>query len=83
MRTRGNEVKFVRITCTGREGSEAKVIMNGAEAGTLNITTPDTEETILVPVPEEMQKSEIINVSINTAEDKMSPMIYEVRLVTE
>ena len=83
MRTRGNEVKFVRITCTGREGSEAKVIMNGAEAGTLNITTPNTEETILVPVPEEMQKSEIINVSINTAEDKMSPMIYEVRLVTE
>ena len=83
MRTRGNEVKFVRIVCTGREGSEAKVIMNGAEAGTLNITTPDTEETILVPVPEEMQKSEIINVSINTAEDKMSPMIYEVRLVTE
>ena len=83
MRTRGNEVKFVRITCTGREGSEAKVIMNGAEAGTLNITTPDTEETILVPVPGEMQKSEIINVSINTAEDKMSPMIYEVRLVTE
>ena len=82
-RTRGNEVKFVRITCTGREGSEAKVIMNGAEAGTLNITTPDTEETILVPVPGEMQKSEIINVSINTAEDKMSPMIYEVRLVTE
>ena len=83
MRTRGNEVKFLRITCTGREGSEARVMMNGTEAGTLCVKTPNTEETILVPVPEEMQNADVITVTVSTAQDKMSPMIYEVRLVKE
>jgi hypothetical protein len=83
MRTRGNEVKFLRITCTGREGSEARVMMNGTEVGRLSVKTPNTEETILVPVPEEMQNADVITVTVSTAQDKMSPMIYEVRLVKE
>ena len=83
MRPRGNEVKFLRITCTGREGSEARVMMNGTEAGTLSVKTPNTEETIIVPVPEEMQNADVITVTVSTAQGKMSPMIYEVRLVKE
>ena len=58
-------------------------MMNGTEVGRLSVKTPNTEETILVPVPEEMQNADVITVTVSTAQDKMSPMIYEVRLVKE
>ena len=83
MNTRGHEVKHLRITCTGREGSEAVVTMNGIEAGTFRTSAPNTEETLLVPVPEQAVENGQVNVRISAAAGKASPMIYEVRLVIE
>lgn len=83
LKSKGNEVRFVRIICTGREGAQATVTMNGIEAGTIQTATPNTEETFMVPVPEELVTSDLITVSFKSAENGMSPMFYEVRLVKE
>ena len=83
LKSKGNEVRFVRIVCTGREGAQATVTMNGIEAGTIQTATPNTEETFMVPVPEELVSSDQITVTFKSAETGMSPMLYEVRLVKE
>ena len=78
--SKGNEVRFVRVICTGREGSQATVTMNGIEAGTIRTAVPNTDEIFMVPVPEELATSDQITVSFSAAENGMSPMFYEVRL---
>ena len=83
MNTRGHEVKHLRIRCTGREGSEAVVTMNGIEAGSFKTGTPNTEETHLIPVPQQIAGEGQIIIRISSAEGKASPMIYETRLVIE
>ena len=83
LKSKGNEVRFVRVICTGREGAQATVTMNGIEAGTIQTATPNTEETFMVPVPAELMKSDQLTVSFSSAENGMSPMFYEVRLVKE
>ena len=83
MGTRGHEVKHLRITCTGREGAEAVVMMNGAEAGSIITGTPNTEETHLIPVPAHVASEGQITVIFKAASGKFTPTIYEVRLVTE
>jgi hypothetical protein len=83
MNTRGHEVKHLRIICTGREGSEAVVTMNGIEAGSFKTGTPNTEETNLIPVPQQIAGEGQIIIRISSAEGKASPMIYETRLVIE
>lgn len=83
MNTRGHEVKHLRIICIGREGSEAVVTMNGIEAGSFKTGTPNTEETHLIPVPQQIAREGQIIIRISSAESKASPMIYETRLVIE
>lgn len=78
--SKGSEVRFVRVICTGREGSQATVSMNGIEAGTIRTAVPNTDEIFMVPVPEELATSDQITVSFSAAENGMSPMFYEVRL---
>lgn len=81
--TRGHEAKHLRVTCTGREGSEAMVMMNGTEAGTFSTGTPDTEETYLIPVPAQVASEGQITVMFKAGPGKFTPTVYEVRLVTE
>jgi hypothetical protein len=83
MNTRGNEVKNLRIVCTGRGGSEAVIMMNGTEAGRFRTVSPNTEETHLISVPADMTKADTITVTISCSGERSTPMIYEVRLVTE
>jgi hypothetical protein len=83
MNTRGHEVKYLRIICTGRDGSEATVTMNGIEAGSFRTGTPNTEETHLIPVPQQVAGEGQIIIKISAAAGKASPMIYETRLVIE
>ena len=83
MNTRGHEVKYLRIICTGRDGSEATVTMNGIEAGSFRTGTPNTEETHLIPVPQQAAGEGQIIIKISSAAGKASPMIYETRLVIE
>jgi hypothetical protein len=83
MNTGGNEVKNLRIVCTGREGSEAVIMMNGTEAGRFRTVSPNTEETHLISVPADMTKADTITVTISCSGERSTPMIYEVRLVTE
>ena len=81
LKSKGNEVESVRVVCTGREGSEATVTMNGIEAGTVQTSAPNTEEIILIPVPAELAESDLITVTFTSPENGMSPMFYEVRLI--
>ena len=83
MNTRGHEVKYLRIICTGRDGSEATVTMNGIEAGSFRTGTPNTEETHLIPVPQQAAGEGQIIIKVSSAAGKASPMIYETRLVIE
>ena len=83
MNTRGHEVKYLRIICTGRDGSEATVTMNGIEAGSFRTSTPNTEEIHLIPVPQQVAGEGQIIIKISSAAGKASPMIYETRLVIE
>ena len=83
MNTKGNEVKNLRIVCTGREGAEATVTMNGTEAGSFKTVTANTEETHTIQVPAHLAKEDVITVTIRCAGQRMTPMIYEVRLVKE
>ena len=83
LNTRGHEVKHLRVTCTGREGSEAIVMMNGTEAGIVTTGTPDMEETYLIPVPANTAAEGQITVMFKAGSGKFTPTVYEVRLVTE
>ena len=83
MNTKGNEVKNLRIVCTGREGAEATVTMNGTEAGSFKTVTANTEETHTIPVPAHLAKEDVITVTIRCAGQRMTPTIYEVRLIKE
>ncbi len=83
MNTRGNEVKYLRITCTGREGSEGMVTMNGTPAGSFKTINVNTEETHMIPVPEDMRKADAITITVSCTGERSTPMIYEARLVTE
>ena len=83
MRTRGDDVRSIRIICTGREGSEAVVLINGIQAGNIRTVTANTEETHLVVIPESVRTEDVITVTIKAAAEKTSPMVYEVRLISE
>ena len=83
MTTKGNEVKYLRITCTGREGAEGSVSMNGTEAGSFRTVNANVEETYLITVPEDLAKAETITVAIRCTGERATPMVYEVRLVKE
>ena len=83
MNTKGSEVKALRIVWNGREGAATKVSMNGTEVGTFKPAIPNMEETMLIPVPEDMKKADLITVTISCAGERSSHMVYEVRLVKE
>ena len=83
MNTRGQEAKNLRITCTGREGSEAVVLMNGIEAGSFRTATPDTEEIHIIQVPAKIAAESRITVMFKAESGKFTPTVYEVRLVKE
>lgn len=81
LNTRGDIVQNLRITCTGREGSEATVIMNGVEAGTFRSSAANQEEIHLVSVPDSLRSADTLTITIRSSSEKATPMIYEVRLV--
>jgi hypothetical protein len=83
MNTRGQEAKNLRITCSGREGSEAVVIMNGIEAGSFRTEAPDTEEIHMIQVPAKIAAENHITVTLKAGTGKFTPTVYEVRLVKE
>lgn len=83
MSTRGTEAAGLRIVCVGREGSEGIVEMNGISAGTFRTEASNTEEIITIPVPAEIGNEEMITIKIKAADGKITPMIYEVRLVKQ
>ena len=83
MSTRGHEVKSLRVTCSGREGSQAVVTINGIEAGSFRTGTPDTEEIHVIAIPEQAADEGQITVTVKAASGKFTPSIYEVRLITE
>ena len=80
MNPNGNIIQHIRIICTGAQGNEAMVLVNGVEAGSLKTMTPGEEERHLVPVPAELQNADLMTVTVKGMNGQSSPMIYEVRL---
>ena len=80
MNPKGNTIQHIRITCTGAQGNEAMVLVNGMEAGSFKTMTPGEEERHLVPVPAELQNADLMTVTVKGMNGQSSPMIYEVRL---
>lgn len=81
MNTKGQEVQHVRIICNGYENSEAEVFVNGIPAGSFRAMTPGNEETHLIGIPLELRKENVLRVTVKGPEDKITPKIYEVRIV--
>jgi len=81
LKTSGTEEPYVRFTCTGREGSEAIVEINGKEAGRIRIAGIAPEEIHGVMIPEEFKPESRITVKVKSADGKRTPMFYEVRLI--
>ena len=80
MNPKGNTIQHIRITCRGSEGNEAMVLVNGVEAGSFKTMTPGNDEMHLVPVPSELQNTDLMTVTIKGINEQSTPMIYEVRL---
>lgn len=80
MNPKGNTIQHIRITCRGSEGNEAMVLVNGVEAGSFKTMMPGSDETHLVPVPADLQRANLMTVTIKGLHGQSTPMIYEVRL---
>lgn len=80
MNPKGNTIQHIRITCRGLEGNEAMVLVNGVEAGSFKTVMPGNDEMHLVPVPADLQRANLMTVTVKGMNGRSTPMIYEVRL---
>ena len=80
MNPKGQPVQHLRIMCTGREGSEAAILVNGIEAGRLKTMVAGEVETHLIDIPESQKNENLMTVTIKGTDGKATPRLFEVRL---
>ena len=80
MNPKGQPVQQVRIVCTGREGSEAVILVNGIEAGRLKTMVAGEVETHLIDIPESQKNENLMTITIKGTDGKATPRLFEVRL---
>lgn len=80
MNPKGQAVQYIRIVCTGREGSEAAILVNGVEAGRLKTMAAGETETHLIAIPESQKSDNLMTVTIKGTDSKATPRLFEVRL---
>jgi hypothetical protein len=80
MNPKGQPVQQVRIVCTGREGSEAAILVNGIEAGRLKTMVAGEVETHLIDIPESQKNENLMTITIKGTDGKATPRLFEVRL---
>lgn len=80
MNTKGMKPQYIRVVCTSRTNAEAVVKINGSEIGSFSTGNTNTEETIMIPIPEDMQGADKLTVGFYAAGGS-APLMYEVRLM--
>lgn len=81
MKTNGKKVSTVQITFKATKGQDARIWINGKEAGKLTAgqTNEWTTQTFDIP---EGSPAETMEVKISTGSSKETPAVYEVRSLT-
>lgn len=83
MKTNGKQVRKVRVLFRPENHRDARVWINGQEAGTL-VGKPGSGLSVgMVDVPVSLQSNEQLEIKIGKGNEKVTPHIYEVRLITE
>ena len=83
MKTNGKQVNKVRIRFRSEIRKDAKVWINGQEVGKLADKPASDLSVGIVDVPVSMQSDDQLEIKIGRGNEKVTPHIYEVRLVTE
>ena len=83
MKTNGKQVNKVRIRFRSEIRKDAKVWINGQEVGRLAGKPASDVSVGILDVPASMQSNEQLEIKIGKGNEKVTPHIYEVRLVTE
>ncbi len=83
MKTNGKQVNKVRIRFRPEIRKDAKVWINGQEVGRLAGKPASDVSVGIFDVPASMQSNEQLEIKIGKGNEKVTPHIYEVRLVTE
>lgn len=83
MKTNGKQVNKVRIRFRSEIRKDAKVWINGQEVGRLAGKPASDVSVGIFDVPASMQSNEQLEIKIGKGNEKVTPHIYEVRLVTE
>ena len=83
MKTNGKQVNKVRIRFRSEIRKDAKVWINGQEVGRLAGKPVSDVSVGIFDVPASMQSNEQLEIKIGKGNEKVTPHIYEVRLVTE
>lgn len=83
MKTNGKQVNKVRIRFRSEIRKDAKVWINGQEVGRLAGKPASDVSVGIFDVPASMQSNEQLEIKIGKGNEKVTPHIYEVRLVAE
>ena len=83
MKTSRKQVNKVRIRFRPEIRKDAKVWINGQEVGRLAGKPASDVSVGIFDVPASMQSNEQLEIKIGKGNEKVTPHIYEVRLVTE
>ena len=83
MKTSGKQVNKVRIRFRPEIRKDAKVWINGQEVGRLAGKPASDVSVGIFDVPASMQSNEQLEIKIGKGNEKVTPHIYEVRLVAE
>ena len=83
MKTNGKQVNKVRIRFRPEIRKDAKVWINGQEVGRLAGKPVSDVSVGIFDVPASMQSNEQLEIKIGKGNEKVTPHIYEVRLVAE
>ena len=80
MRANGKKVSKVKITFKATNDNDARILINGQEAGILKAEPVNelTTQTLDIPQP---VLTETVEVKVSTNHSKETPAIYEIRLM--
>jgi hypothetical protein len=81
MRTNGYAIKSMQVICNGNDRTDASVIVNGKEVGTITPANSRTPQTFTFDLSKVAPNDGILVVKFAPKNKDNTPMFYEVRLM--
>jgi hypothetical protein len=81
MRTNGYAIKSMQVICSGNDRTDASVIVNGKEVGTITPANSRTPQTFTFDLSKVAPNDGILVVKFAPKNKDNTPMFYEVRLM--